>query len=98
MYNWKLKLLKVLVTDISISSTKSLLLIFSSIIISRIRRYVYAYVRMLILECKERAFIEKNELQMFLLISGGHIGAPKRYINMASPYKVLQRCVKRFAK
>ena len=24
---------------------------------------------------------------MFLLISGGYIGAPKRYTNMASPYK-----------
>ena len=27
---------------------------------------------------------------MFLLISGGHIGVPKRYTNMASPYKALQ--------
>ena len=27
---------------------------------------------------------------MFLLVSGGHIGAPKRYTNMASPYKALQ--------
>ena len=27
---------------------------------------------------------------MFLLISGGHIGAPKRYTNMASPYKALK--------
>ena len=25
---------------------------------------------------------------MFLLISGGHIGAPKRYTNMSSPYKL----------
>ena len=33
---------------------------------------------------------------MLLLISGGHIGAPKRYTNMASPYKALQRCMKRF--
>ena len=33
---------------------------------------------------------------MFLLIFGGHIGAPKRYTNMAPPYKALQRCVKRF--
>ena len=31
---------------------------------------------------------------MFLLISGGHIGGPKRYTNMAPPYKALQRCVK----
>ena len=35
---------------------------------------------------------------MFLLISGGHIGAPKLYTNMASPYKALQKCVKRFGK
>ena len=33
---------------------------------------------------------------MFLLISSDHIGAPKRYADMASPYKALQRCVKRF--
>ena len=26
-----------------------------------------------------------NSAQMFLLISGSHIGAPKRYTNMASP-------------
>ena len=31
----------------------------------------------------------KNELQIFLLISGAHIGAPKQYTNMASPYKAL---------
>ena len=31
---------------------------------------------------------------MFLLISGGHIGAPKRYTNMASPCKALPRCAK----
>ena len=35
---------------------------------------------------------------MFLLIFGGHIGAPKLCTNMASPYKALQRCVKRFGK
>ena len=34
---------------------------------------------------------------MFLLISGGHIGGPKRYTNMAPPYKALQRCVKHSA-
>ena len=34
---------------------------------------------------------------MFLLISGGHTGGPKRYTNMASPCKALQRCIKRFA-
>ena len=42
---------------------------------------------------KRRSFYRKSELQMFLLISGGHIGAPKRYTDMASPYKALQRCV-----
>ena len=47
---------------------------------------------------KRKSFYRKSELQMFLLISGGHIGAPKRYTNMASPYKALQRCVKRFDK
>ena len=40
----------------------------------------------------------KSELQMFLLISCGHIGAPKLYTTMVSPYKALQRCVKRFGK
>ena len=30
---------------------------------------------------------------MFLLISNGHIGGPKRFTIMASPYKALQRCV-----
>ena len=29
---------------------------------------------------KTKSFYIKSELQMFLLISGGHIGAPKRYI------------------
>ena len=47
---------------------------------------------------KRKSFYRKSELQMFLLISGSHIGAPKRYTNMASPYKDLQRCVKRFGK
>ena len=45
---------------------------------------------------KRKSFYRKSELQMFLLISGGHIGAPKRCTNIASPYKALQRCVKRF--
>ena len=31
---------------------------------------------------------------MFLFTSGGHIGAPKRYSNMASPFKALQRCMR----
>ena len=49
-------------------------------------------------QVKRKSFYRKSELQMFLLISGSHIGAPKRYTNMASPYKDLQRCVKRFGK
>ena len=44
---------------------------------------------------KRKGFYRKSDLRMFLLISGGHIGAP---FNMASPYKALQRCVKRFDK
>ena len=44
---------------------------------------------------KRESFYRKSDLEI-LLISGGHIGAPKRYTNMASPYKALQRCVKRF--
>ena len=44
---------------------------------------------------KRKGFYRKSDLRMFLLISGGHIGAP---FNMASPYEALQRCVKRFDK
>ena len=41
----------------------------------------------------------KSELQMFLLISGGHIGGQFLSTNMALPYKLaLQRCVKCFGK
>ena len=47
---------------------------------------------------KRKSFYRKSELQMFLLISGGHIGGPKGSTNMASPYKALQRRVKRFGK
>ena len=47
---------------------------------------------------KRKSFHRKSELQMFLLISGGHIDAPKRYTSIAFPYKALQRCVKRFGK
>ena len=42
---------------------------------------------------KRKSFYRKSELQMFLLISGGHIGAPKLYTNMTP-----LRCVKRFGK
>ena len=38
----------------------------------------------------------KSELQMFSLISGGHICAPKRCTIMVSPYRALQRWVERF--
>ena len=31
---------------------------------------------------KRKSFFRKSELQMFLLISGGHVGAPKRYTNI----------------
>ena len=31
---------------------------------------------------KRKSFYGKSELQIFLLISGGHIGAPKRYTNI----------------
>ena len=48
---------------------------------------------------KRKSIYRKSELQMFLLISGDHIGATvKRYTNMAPPYKARQRFVKRFGK
>ena len=47
---------------------------------------------------QRKSFYRKRELQMFLLISGGHISAPKLYTDMAFPYKALQRCVQRFGK
>ena len=34
---------------------------------------------------------------MFLLVSGGHICAPQSDTNMASPYKALEKWVKRFS-
>ena len=49
-------------------------------------------------QVKRKNFYRKSGLPMFLLISGGHIGAPKRYADMASPDKGLQRSVKRFGK
>ena len=39
---------------------------------------------------KRKSFYRNIEFQTFLLISGGHIGAPNRCTNMASPYKALQ--------
>ena len=74
-----------------LSEKKSLLLIFSSITISSFRTYASSQV-------KRNSFYRKSELRMFLLISGGHIGAPKWYTKMASPYKALQSCVKHFGK
>ena len=47
---------------------------------------------------KRKSSYGKSELQMILLISGGHIGGPKLSTNMASPDKALQRYVKRFGK
>ena len=48
---------------------------------------------------KRKSCYRKCELQRYLLISGSHTGANvKRSTNMASPYKVLQRCVKGFGK
>ena len=47
---------------------------------------------------KRKSFCRKSEVQTFLLISGGHIGTTKRCTNVASPYKALQRCMKRFGK
>ena len=46
---------------------------------------------------KRKRFRGKSEFQMFLLISGRHIGVHPRYTNMASQYKALQSCVKRLA-
>ena len=54
--------------------------------------------RMLALEWKERAFIEKLNTRCFLLISGSHTCVRKLYANIASPYKALQWCVKCFSK
>ena len=47
---------------------------------------------------KRKSFYRKSELQMFSLIFGGHIGGPNGLPDMASPYKDLQSCVKRFSK
>ena len=46
---------------------------------------------------KRKSFYRKSELHMFLFFSG-HIGAPKQFTNMASPYKALRTCMKRFGK
>ena len=40
---------------------------------------------------KRKSCYRKSELRMFLRISGSRIGAPTQYINMASPYKALQK-------
>ena len=40
-------------------------------------------------QVKRRSFYRKSELQMFLLIAGGHIGGQFLSTNMASPYKAL---------
>ena len=38
---------------------------------------------------------KKTQRQMYLLVSGGHICDPQRGTNMASPYKALEKWVKR---
>ena len=40
-------------------------------------------------QVKGKSFYRKTELQMFVLISGGHIGGQKLSTNMASPYEAL---------
>ena len=40
---------------------------------------------------KRKSSYRKSELQMFLLISGGHIGAPKLYTNMGSGHTKLYK-------
>ena len=47
--------------------------------------------RMLALESKGRAFYRKRELQIFLLISGGHISGQFLSTNKASPYKAIPK-------
>ena len=41
-------------------------------------------------------FSSEEFTQLFLLVSGGHICAPERDTNVASPYKALKIWVKRF--
>ena len=43
---------------------------------------------------KRKSFRRKSELQMFLLISGGHIGGQFLSTNKASPYKALKSKVR----
>ena len=40
--------------------------------------------------CENSRISRKTRKQMFLLVSGGHIGVPERDSNMAFPYKALQ--------
>ena len=49
-------------------------------------------------QVKGKSFYRKTELQMFVLISGGHIGGQKLSTNMASPYEALQSYLKCFSK
>ena len=70
----------------------SVLLIFGSIFQELEDMFVRKYANSPV---KRKSFCE---LQIFLLISGGHIGAPKRYTNVVSRYKALQRCGKLFGK
>jgi len=47
---------------------------------------------------KRKRFHHKIESQMFLFISGRHIGVHPMYTNMGSPYKALKRCMERLGK
>ena len=49
-------------------------------------------------QVKGKSFYRKTELQMFVLISGGHTGGQKLSTNMASPYEALQSYLKCFSK
>ena len=40
---------------------------------------------------ERKSSYRKSELQMFLLISGGHVGAPKLYTNMAYDHTKLYK-------
>ena len=47
---------------------------------------------------KSNRSYSKSEFQMFSLISGRHVGVPKKDTNMATPYSALLICLERFGK
>ena len=71
-------------------------MIFSSLNILSGTKRVYANANLL--TSKRKYFYRKSKNLMSLLISGNHIGVPCWYTSMASPYKALETCVKRFGK